>query len=190
MCTNPNTTATNPDNFNEKEAVFEQAHTWARNVNSSIWLITSFFIGLNLVVIKTVLSNSDNSQVKDFLECLTCGQRGFLAILIFTTLWLIPALCALIMMIVSENLYFFLKSTDPFTSEHLCRALKWTEPIVSTEPNSSLSTFRTLILKTRKIFDISIRVLSTIRFPLGLVIAMFTIFFGVAWWWIFFYSFC
>lgn len=158
MCTNPNNTATNPDNFNEKESVYKEIFTWAQHINNSIWLITSFFIGLNLVVIKTVLSNSENSHVKDFLEQLTCGQQILLAITIFVALWLIPAYTALTMMVISGNLYSFVKSTGPFTLEKLCEELKFTGP--------------------RKVFSI-------IRTPFGFIIASFTVLFGLAWLWIF-----
>lgn len=188
MCTNANTTTTNPDNFNEEKAVLEQAHIWIRNVNNSTWLITSFFIGLNLVALTTVLSNLRKPQIKGFLEYLTYGEREFLALLIFATLWLIPAFCALTMMRVGEKLYFFLRRTsgfnsihDSFTLENLCRALKWCEPIVSPESEAPSSWFNKLRLKMSGILEESKRTLFTIRFPLGLVIAGLTIFFGATW---------
>lgn len=195
MCANPNTTPANPDNFHDTKAVFDQANNWARNVNSSIWLITSFFISLNLIVIETVLSNSENSHVKYFLGDLTCGQQILLAIMIFVALWLIPAVTALILMVISKNLYSFVKSRVPFTPKYLSIALTLAWPEVSQNedsqnedsqnPESSLSTFENQILKKPTKSEIFIKVLKTIKTPFGLIIASFTVLFGLVWLWIF-----
>ena len=153
----------NPDNFNEKQSVFNEIFTWARHINTSVWLVTSFFVGLNLVVIKTVLSNLDNSKIRYFLGCLTCGERIFLAVLIFMILLLIPAYCVLRMMAISSKLPSLLKSgPDSLKITNLYQKLG--------EPTG---------LKD---------VVEGIKFTYGWITAAFTILFLLAWIWIFFYS--
>lgn len=148
--------------FNEKQAVFGEIFTWLRHISNSVWLVTSFFIGLNLAVIKTVLSNLDNSQIRYFLGCLTCGERIFLAVLIYTILWLIPALCVLFMMAISAKLPSLLESGS--------------DSLKITKLYETLGSVR---LKDA---------LEGIKFTYGWIITAFTILFLLAWIWIFFYS--
>lgn len=162
MSTNPNTPAGNPDNFNEKQAVFEEIFTWLRHINNSVWLITSFFIGLNLATLKTMFSKSDNSKIVDFLKCLTCEKRIFLAVLIFTALWLIPAFCVLRLMTTSNKLSSLLeKGLDSLQITKLYNKLG--ERARLTE------------------------VLEGTKYPYGRIITAFTILFLYAWIWTFYF---
>ena len=156
MCTNQSNA------FNEKQAVFEEINNWARHINSAIWLITSFFIALNFMAIKIVFSDLGKCYAKSYFGGLCLQQRLFLGIVVFMTLWLIPALCVLSAMATTEKLSSLLKNPDSIRMQVLSEKL------------------------TLRCDDYK-EVLKAIRFPCGWIIAAFTVLFLLAWIWIFFY---
>ena len=163
MCTKPNTPATNPDNFNEKEAVFKEINTWARHIGNSVWLITSFFIALNFMAIKIVFSDLDKCYIKSHFESLSWSERLFFVFVVFTTLWLIPTFSVLIVMAISNKLSSLLKK------EH--------HSLQINDLSEALGLKRADFKKALK----------GIIFPYSWITIAFTILFLLAWIWIFFY---
>ena len=163
MCTKPNTTATNPDNFNEKDAVFKEINTWARHIGNSVWLITSFFIALNFMAIKIVFSDLDKCYIKSHFESLCCWERLFLVFVVFATLWLIPTLCVLRVMAISNKLSSLLKKAP-----------------------DSLQ-IKKMHDKLGEHADYKKVLKEIIKFPYSWITIAFTILFLLAWIWIFFY---
>lgn len=58
MCTNQSNA------FNEKQAVFEEINRWQRYLTSTLWIITSFFISLNLLIIREAMKCPINNVVE------------------------------------------------------------------------------------------------------------------------------
>lgn len=163
MCTKPNTPATNPGNFNEKEAVFKEINTWARHISNSVWLITSFFIALNFMAIKIVCSDLGKSYIKCHFDSLFWWQRLFLVFVVFVPLCLIPTLCVLRVLANSNKLASLLeKAPDSLQIKKMYDKLG----------------------ERAKLKD---DVVDGIKFPYGRITTAFTILFLLAWIWIFFY---
>jgi len=145
--------------------VFEQIHNWARHINNATWLITSFFIALNFMAIRIVFSDLGKCYIEGHFAGLPGWKRLFLVLFVFVMLWLIPALCVLSAMAITEKLRPLLKEPG--------------KPDSGQRPD--LSEALRLRCADAK------RVLKAITFPYGWIIAAFTILILAAWIWIFFY---
>lgn len=144
--------------------VFEQIHNWARHINNATWLITSFFITLNFMAIRIFFSDLGKCYIKGHFAGLPGWKRLFFVFFVFVTLWLIPALCVLSAMAITEKLRPLLKN--------------------SAKPDSRQRPDLSEALRLRGA-DFK-KVLKAITFPYGWIIAAFTILILVAWIWIFF----
>ena len=155
--------ANHPNAFNEKQAVLEEIHNWARHVDNYIWICGSFFIVLNLTVIKVVLCDLDKCFLSRYFFMLTRWVRLVLAIAVFVILWLIPFLMTLGTAVVSENLKNRMKKAQ-----------------------NSLASLKIQNLNTA--FESRynpIELLKQLKYPFVILMALFTIIFLLTWVWIF-----
>jgi len=145
----------------EEQAVSTEIHNWARHINNVVWLVTSFFITLNFIVISKILSDS----VRDCLYLLDGWETLLLLFIVFLSLWLVPASCVVSLLIISEKLHELLNRCVVQQKEDLEDELKF-----------HFSDFK--------------RFFMVIKEPWGWIIIAFTIFFGLIWTWIFYFIDC
>lgn len=164
----------NPPNAVDEKAVFEQANDWLRTISSTSWLMTSFFIILNLTVIKVVFSDlkenfykSHSVEVFPFFPYwiqVVCvfGVKLFFAFIIFAVLWLVPALVILTVINISERVANLLINGNNLTRAALMQELKF---------ECEWSEFKDIW--------------KALKYPDGWIILVFTMFFLVTWLWVF-----
>lgn len=85
---------------NEKQIVLEEISRWGRTINNTVWIVTSFFIALNFLLIRST-----------FYEPISCFIMNnhllinlILIIFVLLLLWIIPVLFVLSMIVISKNL--------------------------------------------------------------------------------------
>ncbi len=136
----------------------QEINKWLQHINNIVWIVTSFFITLHLIVIRSTF----HVPISDFISKNSPRLNLLLLIIVFLLLWIVPVSFVFSMIIISEKLHDLLN--DSLGIEKLKSALKF-----------DLSK------------DISIKkFLGAIKRPWGWIIIALTMFFLVTWGWIFF----
>lgn len=141
----------------EKRIVLGEINSWLRNINNTVWIVTSFFITLNFLIIRSTFYKPVSCFIKN-----SCFLQNLLLIsLVLFLLWIVPVLFILSMIIISEELYNLIKS-DSLEIKKFAEVSKF---------------------DLRK--DIKIKkVYRAIKLPWGWILIALTAFFFVSWVWI------
>jgi Ni,Fe-hydrogenase I cytochrome b subunit len=138
----------------EERIVFEEINKWLRNINNIVWIVTSFFITLNFLAIRSAFYK----PISDFLAYHSFWQNSLLIIIVLFLLWIIPVLFSFAMIVVSKKLYNLINSH--LSIDALKSALKFD-----------------LYSDTKNLYEAA-------KYPWAWIIIALTIFFIVIWIWI------
>ena len=85
---------------NEKQIVLEEINRWGRTINNIVWIVTSFFIALNFLLIRSTF----HKPISYFIMNNPWWLNLILIIFVLLLLWIIPVLFVLSMIVISKNL--------------------------------------------------------------------------------------
>lgn len=81
--------------------VLEEINRWGRTINNIVWIVTSFFITLNFLIIRSTFSK----DISYFIMNNTFLLNLLLIFSAYLLLWIIPFLFVLSMIVISQNLF-------------------------------------------------------------------------------------
>lgn len=108
-----------PNNTRDKkeQMIFEEINRWQRYLISSLWIITSFFISLNSLIIREVMKCPINNVVE------RNPVGGIVFTILFTMLCILEWMLPISLIIITLKVSDLVEKNQPLTKEALSTAL-------------------------------------------------------------------